>query len=294
MKILISKNREQYERDTRHYRESFEPLVEEFTRGISRIPELREHPVFRYYTATMRWPIRQLEYSYVIGEVTKRNWQRPVTLDVGCGVTPFAFCISRILGAEAIALDSEPDLLRLMKGYQEQLFGQEIQYVSSDLRSVPFPDESFDVVSSISVIEHLQRGTDLDAITELLRTVKTGGMLLLTVDFTSDYRRRASHWLYRIRKLVEHLGRGKFEFIIGRASRIARNVETQTAETGPYSREKIYEAIVPRFKLDAKVDLEPIFLEDIRSFWSRHWFPECGYSRNGRDYVSIGITMLKG
>jgi SAM-dependent methyltransferase len=57
-----------------------------------------------------------------------------------------------------------------------------------DARNINFPDASFDVVYSMSVLEHIEgEGGDSAAVAELLRVLKPGGLLVLSVPFGSTY-----------------------------------------------------------------------------------------------------------
>ncbi|HWF05414.1 MAG TPA: class I SAM-dependent methyltransferase [Candidatus Angelobacter sp.] len=57
-----------------------------------------------------------------------------------------------------------------------------------DARSLNFPDAEFDVVFSMSVIEHIEgEQGDSQAIHELLRVLKPGGLLALSVPFGAHY-----------------------------------------------------------------------------------------------------------
>jgi SAM-dependent methyltransferase len=69
--------------------------------------------------------------------------------------------------------------------------GRNITQRLGDARQLPYPDNSFDKVFSISVMEHLSNN-HLQALTELVRVLKPGGKLLLTMDVnlgspTSDF-----------------------------------------------------------------------------------------------------------
>jgi len=63
-----------------------------------------------------------------------------------------------------------------------------VQFALQDARSLKFPDAAFDLVYSMSVIEHIEgEGGDSQAMRELLRVLKPGGLLAVSVPFSSHY-----------------------------------------------------------------------------------------------------------
>lgn len=63
-----------------------------------------------------------------------------------------------------------------------------VSFLLQDARSLQFPDSQFDVVYSMSVLEHIEGETgDSSAIRELLRVLKPGGLLLLSIPFGGKY-----------------------------------------------------------------------------------------------------------
>lgn len=91
-------------------------------------------------------------------------------LDVGCGDTPFApFLASHCkdvhcVDKKAIGLPNE-----------------KITFRQCDMIKMPYPDNYFDRVFCISVLEHIE-GPLMRYINEMLRVLKVGGLLILTVD----------------------------------------------------------------------------------------------------------------
>lgn len=64
----------------------------------------------------------------------------------------------------------------------------EAAFLLQDARSLQFQDAEFDVIYSMSVIEHIEgESGDSKAILEMLRVLKPGGMLVLSVPFGSKY-----------------------------------------------------------------------------------------------------------
>jgi SAM-dependent methyltransferase len=63
-----------------------------------------------------------------------------------------------------------------------------VDFLLQDARRLQFPGASFDVVYSMSVLEHIEgEGGDSAALGELLRVLKPGGLLVLSVPFGSSY-----------------------------------------------------------------------------------------------------------
>lgn len=57
-----------------------------------------------------------------------------------------------------------------------------------DGRALSYGDESFDAAYSISVLEHIPGSGDREAIREMLRVVRPGGLVVVTVPFDRAYR----------------------------------------------------------------------------------------------------------
>src|SRR3989344_9344000 len=107
-------------------------------------------------------------------------------LDYGCGPGGnilFLKDFGNVLGA-----DISPTAIEFAKtrGFEE--------LVKVSDHTVPFPDASFDVVSSLDVFEHID--TDEAAMKEGFRVLKPGGVLLTTVP--------AHRWLWSAHDVVLH------------------------------------------------------------------------------------------
>jgi SAM-dependent methyltransferase len=92
-------------------------------------------------------------------------------LDVGCGTGPFTLAaLDR--GARITSVDIGVELLRRAKdkGAPRPLAG--------NATALPFPDASFDLVISSECIEHTAHPER--SVAEMLRVLRTGGMLVLT------------------------------------------------------------------------------------------------------------------
>jgi SAM-dependent methyltransferase len=135
------------------------------------------------------WPLqplyewsRRLEYPFVIEALRKNAGVR--VLDAGSGVTFLPFFLREKFGMQVECLDFEPSYPERMKQVCDLL---EIRppfpfHVGDLTRPLPCADESFDSVLSISVLEHLERGSRLEAVARLWHLVRPGGQLVMTFD----------------------------------------------------------------------------------------------------------------
>jgi len=106
-------------------------------------------------------------------------------LDMGCGAGRHAFALYR-LGADVTALDrSASDLVDVevmfaaMREEGEVPAGARARAVRGDAYALPFEDGTFDRVIAAEILEHLPQ--DQDAMAELYRVLRPGGLLAVTV-----------------------------------------------------------------------------------------------------------------
>ena len=106
-------------------------------------------------------------------------------LDMGCGAGRHAFALYR-RGADVVALDLDEAELKdvagmfaAMREEGEVPEGARAQAVRGSAYALPFDDETFDRVVAAEVLEHLPK--DEQAMTELFRVLKPGGLIAVTV-----------------------------------------------------------------------------------------------------------------
>ncbi len=99
-------------------------------------------------------------------------------LDVGCGDGYYLYLLSNLgLRLKLIGADFNE---KALVSASRNLRGKKIKLVKADLmRGLPFDPESFDKVVMSEVVEHLPN--DVKGLTEVKRTLKKGGTLVLTV-----------------------------------------------------------------------------------------------------------------
>ncbi|MCO5973260.1 class I SAM-dependent methyltransferase [Actinoallomurus soli] len=106
-------------------------------------------------------------------------------LDMGCGAGRHAFELYR-RGAHVVAFDrDEAELAEVAKMFAAMALegeppeGASARTVTGDALSLPFPDDTFDKIVAAEVLEHIP--DDMAAMAELLRVLKPGGELAVTV-----------------------------------------------------------------------------------------------------------------
>jgi len=145
------------------------------------------------------------DYAFVISNVG--NAQPLKILDVGCygGLLPIQLAV---LGNEVYGID--------ILNYP--LDHSNFHFIKNDIMHLSFQDEFFDIVSCVSVLEHVGLGrygdptiTDGDklALREMTRVLKPGGRIILTVPFGKGgicYHKGAPpHRLYTYERLTSIL-----------------------------------------------------------------------------------------
>lgn len=134
------------------------------------------------------------------------NAVRPHILDVGCGTGANLEMLSQFGDAEGVDVSQEALAFCLERGLKNVRSGE--------AEKLPFEDETFDLVTALDVVEHLD--DDLAGLREMQRVLKSGGRALLFVpafmflwgvqDDVSHHRRR-----YRIPELRQVVKDAGFE-----------------------------------------------------------------------------------
>lgn len=92
-------------------------------------------------------------------------------LDLGCGAGLNLDHLSRY--AQPVGTDFSEEALRFCRRRGHQML------CKADAAALPFPDREFDIITALDVLEHLD--DDLAALLELKRTLKPGGLLVVSV-----------------------------------------------------------------------------------------------------------------
>jgi SAM-dependent methyltransferase len=153
----------------------------------------------------------QMLFEYGMLANFQREWRGLRVLDIGTGDSSFALWMAS-QGAEVTSLEAENQAevaarslytrvsRRLSRGRHLR-----IRAVTGDMRSIPLPADSFDLVTSISVVEHLdtefpslryvpyaeQKRRLSETLSEMIRVTKPGGHLYVTSE-CADFERATS------------------------------------------------------------------------------------------------------
>lgn len=126
---------------------------------------------------------RNYWYNTDFLELMAKRWQlgkHNTLLDIGCGMCHWSKLLLPFLNASAsvVALDNETKWAEGSPEIEQYFLKHdaEINFVKSDAHKLPFPDNSFDVVTCQTVLIHLKNPEK--ALSEMKRVVKSNGIVI--------------------------------------------------------------------------------------------------------------------
>jgi 2-polyprenyl-3-methyl-5-hydroxy-6-metoxy-1,4-benzoquinol methylase len=128
---------------------------------------------------------RIYEYTYSSKILKNLVTQKAKILDAGCGVTFFPFYLNSDFDVTCVDQDDYDTIYNNIN----KTLNTNVKFVRSGLNHISFPDESFDAIYCISVLEHTNNRTEI--LKEFCRLLKPNGLLVITFDISlnsnSDY-----------------------------------------------------------------------------------------------------------
>jgi ubiquinone/menaquinone biosynthesis C-methylase UbiE len=100
---------------------------------------------------------------------------RSVALDVGCGTGHATNYLAKYGSVLAVGVDISPEAINFARSYYSH---PTLRFAPMDSLALAFPDNMFDLVCSLDVIEHIQNPDKYLA--EIVRVLKAGGKYFLT------------------------------------------------------------------------------------------------------------------
>jgi ubiquinone/menaquinone biosynthesis C-methylase UbiE len=124
-------------------------------------------------------------------------------LDVGCGTGGVTIPAKIRVGetGSAAGIDPAPEMISVARRKAKRA-GIEIDFRVGVIESLPFPDETFDVVTSSLMMHHLPHHLQVKGLAEIRRALKPGGRILI-----ADMMRPSPSFIMRLfTSLVLHHG----------------------------------------------------------------------------------------
>lgn len=127
------------------------------------------------------------EYSFALSQIEDflgpRIGSKIRILDAGSGFTFFPFFLSSTLGCEVRCCDSDPSLRPIFNEIHSRE-SSSVDFDNFNLDSLGYADDCFDIVYSISVLEHTLHHNEI--LRELKRVVKSEGLVVISFDISLD------------------------------------------------------------------------------------------------------------
>lgn len=130
---------------------------------------------------------RQWEYPWCYSRLISLGLEPSnLVLDVGCGTNPFMIELAgRRVHVVGLDLYSDDDLRSPGPGwgFNRKLENECLTFCEANMTNIPYPDDYFDAVYSVSLLEHCDESTRRAGLREMLRVLKPRGPLVVTEDY---------------------------------------------------------------------------------------------------------------
>jgi demethylmenaquinone methyltransferase/2-methoxy-6-polyprenyl-1,4-benzoquinol methylase/phosphoethanolamine N-methyltransferase len=115
-------------------------------------------------------------------------------LDVGCGTGTLAMAIKPRVGTgEVHGIDASPEMIQVAQEKSAKN-GSDIDFRVALIEAIPFPDASFDLVTSSLMLHHLPDNLKAEGFLEIRRVLKPGGRFM-AMDFAASSHSTLDHLL---------------------------------------------------------------------------------------------------
>jgi ubiquinone/menaquinone biosynthesis C-methylase UbiE len=115
-------------------------------------------------------------------------------LDAGCGTGTLAIALKARLGAgRSSGIDASPEMIAVAKDKAART-GADVDFRIAAVEALPYPDASFDLVTSSLMLHHLPVDAKRNGLREIRRVLKPGGRFV-ALDFAARSHGPLSHLL---------------------------------------------------------------------------------------------------
>lgn len=170
------------------YQNLYNFLYQEQSNFLQKNKKLLESKYFEKWPKnTLEWWSRIWEYPYIyynISKIVSNNSNKQLSvMDFGCGVNFFPFAIANLTN-ELVCYDNDPLCIENLNSIISKTSLTNITTKLATDNTANFSDNNFDVIYSVSVLEHIPQLTDI--LRDLKRILKPDGYLLLTFDISGN------------------------------------------------------------------------------------------------------------
>jgi ubiquinone/menaquinone biosynthesis C-methylase UbiE len=145
------------------------PLVEEPINGAATVCNYDRY-AFRFMRSEYRLTVNKIRrYGITSGRV----------LDIGTGSGRLALELTKVKsnGFSVVGLDISAQMLNQARNNTKSGTARKVNFVQATAARLPFPDDSFDIVTSYASLHHWQQPTIV--FNEIWRVAKEGGLILI-------------------------------------------------------------------------------------------------------------------
>lgn len=118
-----------------------------------------------------------------VGKISLDLEPRSKVLDVGCGTGKTTAALIK-LGMDVTGLDFSPSAI----SHCISVFGSKAKFTIAECDRMPFPDDYFDAVAAVHILEHLDDSQLRDTVREISRVLVPGGLVFVRAFAAGDMR----------------------------------------------------------------------------------------------------------
>lgn len=96
-------------------------------------------------------------------------------LDVGCGVGDFSIMFTK-MGADVTGIDITKEVIEKAKNRAKQL---SCKFLVTSIKDMDFPPQSFDIITSITLLQHIPDDALSSSVQKIADSLKTGGYIYI-------------------------------------------------------------------------------------------------------------------